>query len=59
MSRRYLLDTHVVLWWLHSDRKLGRRTRDVAGVNRALGVEGEGELGIGHGREQGLEVPAQ
>ncbi len=29
MSRRYLLDTHVVLWWLHSDRKLGRRTRDL------------------------------
>ena len=29
MSRRYLLDTHVVLWWLHGDRKLGRRTRDL------------------------------
>ena len=27
MSRRYLLDTHVVLWWRRSDRKLGRRTR--------------------------------
>jgi PIN domain nuclease of toxin-antitoxin system len=27
MSRRYLLDTHVVLWWLRSDRKLGQRTR--------------------------------
>ncbi len=27
MSRRYLLDTHVVLWWLRSDRKLGRQTR--------------------------------
>jgi len=29
MSRRYLLDTHVLLWWLRSDRKLGRRTRDL------------------------------
>jgi PIN domain nuclease of toxin-antitoxin system len=27
MTRRYLLDTHVVLWWLRSDRKLGRQTR--------------------------------
>ena len=29
MSRRYLLDTHVVLWWLRGDRKLGRPTRDL------------------------------
>lgn len=29
MTRRYLLDTHVVLWWLRGDRKLGRRTRDL------------------------------
>ena len=29
MSRRYLLDTHVVLWWLRSDRKLGRPTREL------------------------------
>ena len=29
MSRRYLLDTHVVLWWLRSDRRLGRPTRDL------------------------------
>jgi PIN domain nuclease of toxin-antitoxin system len=29
MSRRYLLDTHVVLWWLRSDRKLGSQTREL------------------------------
>jgi PIN domain nuclease of toxin-antitoxin system len=29
MTRRYLLDTHVVLWWLRSDRKLGRQTRSL------------------------------
>lgn len=29
MSRRYLLATHVVLWWLRSDHKLGRSTRDL------------------------------
>jgi PIN domain nuclease of toxin-antitoxin system len=29
MSRRYLLDTHVVPWWLRSDRKLGRQTREL------------------------------
>lgn len=29
MTRRYLLDIHVVLWWLRSDRKLGRQTRNL------------------------------
>lgn len=29
MSQRFLLDTHVVLWWLRSDRKLGRRARSL------------------------------
>ncbi len=36
MSRRYLLDTHVVLWWLYSDRKLGRRTRDLIDTHECL-----------------------
>lgn len=27
MSKRLLLDTHVVLWWLRGDRKLGKATR--------------------------------
>ncbi len=27
MSRRCLLDTHVLLWWLRGDSKLGRRSR--------------------------------
>jgi len=29
MRRRYLLDTHIVLWWLRSDRKLGHQTREL------------------------------
>ena len=27
MSRRYLLDTHILLWWLASDRRLSAATR--------------------------------
>ncbi len=26
---RLLLDTHVLLWWLADDRRLGRRTRQI------------------------------
>ena len=29
MSRRLLLDTHIVLWWLRSDRKLGNQARSL------------------------------
>ena len=27
MSRRFLLDTHILLWWLRSDSKLSRQAR--------------------------------
>jgi PIN domain nuclease of toxin-antitoxin system len=29
VSRRLLLDTHVVLWWLRSDAKLGKQARSL------------------------------
>ena len=31
---RLLLDTHVWLWWLNDDRRLGRRARQVLGNPR-------------------------
>lgn len=36
---RLLLDTHVLLWWLADDRRLGRRTRQIiADPNSAIFV---------------------
>ena len=36
---RLLLDTHVLLWWLADDRRLGRRTRQIiADPNNAIFV---------------------
>lgn len=26
---RYLLDTHILLWWLANDKKLAKKTRDI------------------------------
>jgi hypothetical protein len=35
---KYLLDTHVVIWWLMDDRKAGaKRLRSFVGSNAVLG----------------------